>query len=87
MNTALYLYVSSNGNGILIIPEKNGRPDPDKRVLLGGNPDYNSLNACQLEAIIQLLFRDKHIVNKVKTAYFLDANNPEAKTVLLKHVW
>lgn len=84
---ALYLYMSSNGNGTLIIPEKNGRPDPDRRMLLGGDPDYNNLNADQLEAIIQLLFRSKSLVNKVKTAYFMDANNPEARTILLKHTW
>ena len=84
---ALFLYLSSNGNGILIIPEKNGRPDPDRRVLLGGDSNYNNLNADQLEAIIQLLFRSKSLINKVKTAYFMDANNPEARTILLKHTW
>ena len=65
--TTLRLYVSSNLDGILVCPERIVPdttirvPDSARRVFVAGDPSIRNLNPDQLNAIVELAFRDPKI--------------------------
>lgn len=92
----LRLYVYYNRDGLLVCPEKiiTGTkirtPDSGRRVFVAGDPDIQTLNLVQLNALIDLAFRESKIRDRASKAVFYDGKlyaERERRKIVLTYTW
>lgn len=86
----LKLYVFSNRDGLLVVPVKGQSLDSKRRVFIAGG-GLNTMNEVQLNALVELAFRDPAIRKGHRWATFYDgaayAREVKRPKVLLVHRW
>lgn len=92
----LRLYVYYNRGGLLVCPEKLipdtkiRIPDSGRRVFVAGDPDIQALNPTQLDALIELAFRESKIRGSASKAVFYDGKlytERERRKIVLTYTW